>query len=82
MANHSVETRDRLCYGLFKHTLNEDCPQMAECMKLLRHFRIMFLNALDMMTSNNSAVLVLPATTQGAVLKQKCSFIPNSYQLL
>ena len=48
----------------FKHTLNEDCPQMAECMKLLRHFRIMFLNALDTMTSNNSAALVLTATTQ------------------
>lgn len=68
MANHSVETRDRLCYGLFKHTLNEDCPQMAECVKLLRHFRIMFLNVLDTMTSNNSVVLVLTATTQDAVL--------------
>jgi len=69
MANHSVETRDRLCYGPLKHTLNEDCPQKAECMKLLRHFRIMFLNALDMMTSNNSAALVLTATTQGAILQ-------------
>lgn len=48
----------------FKYTLNEDCPQMAECMKLLRHFRIMFLNALDTMTSNKSAALVLTATTQ------------------
>lgn len=69
MANHSVETRDRLCCGLFKHTLNEDCPQMAECMKLLRRFGIMFFNALDTMTSNNAAALVLTATTQGAILQ-------------
>lgn len=69
MANRSVQTRDRLCGGLSKHTLHEDCPQAAECMKLRRRFRIMLSNALDAMASNNSAVLVLTATTQGAPLQ-------------
>lgn len=69
MANRSGETGDRLCGGLSKRTLHEDCPQTAECMKLRRRFRIMFSNALDVMTSNNSAVLVLTATAQGATLQ-------------
>lgn len=69
MANHSAETGDRLCYGLSKHTLNGNCPQMAGCIKVLRHFRVMFLNALDTLTPSSSAALVLTATTQGAVLQ-------------
>lgn len=69
MANHSMETGDRLCYGLFKHARNGNSPQMAECIKVLKHFRVMFLNALDTVTPSSSAALVLTATTQGAVLQ-------------